>query len=171
MNLSKELLKVPGKKQRDKIVAYVGNDPERFALLVDIFIEGPYRVTQRASWPLSYCIEKHPGLLGPHWKKIIALLGKADVHDAVKRNTLRMFQFADVPGQHQGRVVNLCLKFLADMKEPVAIRVFAMTVLANITKEVPMLKNELIPLIEDHLPFATAGFLSRGRKLLKQLKQ
>jgi len=171
MNWSKEILKEHSKKQRDKIVSYVGNDPERFAHLVDTFLQGPYRVTQRSAWPLSYCVQQHPELLKPHWKKILAIVDKPGIHDAVKRNVLRMFQFVRIPRVYQGRTADLCFRYLADASEPVAIRVFAMTVLANIAREVPELRNELIPIIEDQLPYASAGFLSRSRKVLKQLKQ
>ncbi len=171
MNWSKEILKEHSKKQCDKIVTYVGNDPEKFTQLVDVFLQGPYRITQRAAWPLSNCVENHPELLRPHWKKILAFAGMPGIHDAVKRNVLRMFQFVQVPKVYQGRTADLCFRFLADTKEPVAIRVFAMTVLANIAREVPELKNELIPIIEDQLPYASAGFLSRSRKVLKQLNQ
>ena len=170
MNLVKEILKEHSKKQKDKIVSYIGHDPKRFAELVHVFLEGPYRVTQRAAWPISYCIEQYPDLLKPHFRKILAQLGEKIIHDSVKRNTLRMLQFVRVPKAHQGITTDLCLAFLADAKEPVAIRVFAMTVLANIAKEAPELKNELIPLIEDQLPYASAGFISRGGKVLKQLK-
>lgn len=171
MNLNVEILKEHSRKQRDKITAYVGNDPERFAELVAVFLNGPYRITQRAAWPLSLCIEKYPTLLRPHWKKILAFTDRPDVHDAVKRNVLRMFQFVKIPKVYQGRTADLCLRLLTDTHEPVAIRVFAMSVLANLAQEVPELKNELIPIIEDQLPFASAGFQSRGRKVLKQLKQ
>jgi hypothetical protein len=171
MNLTSQILKEHSKKQKDQIVDHVGNDPKRFAQLVDTFLKGPYRVTQRASWPLSYCIEKHPDLLQPHWKKILAFASRPDIHDAVKRNTLRMLQFVRIPKAHQGVAADLCFRLLADAKEPVAIRVFAMTVLANIAKEVPELKNEIIPLIEDQLPYASAAFLSRGKKMLKELKK
>ena len=70
----------------------------------------------------------------------------------------------------QGKVVDLCFTFLSDGTQPIAIRVFAMTVLTNIAKENPELKNEIIPLIEDQMPFGSAGFRSRGRKVLQELK-
>jgi hypothetical protein len=171
MNLSVEILKEHSKKQTEKIVIYVGDNPKRFAALVDIFLAGPYRVTQRAAWPLSYCVQHHPGLLRPYFKKILAQLNQPGIHDAAKRNILRMLQFVHIPKVHQGTTANSCLRFLSDKKEPVAVRVFAMTVLANIAKEVPELKNEIIPLVEDQLPYATAGFVSRGTKVLKQLKR
>jgi hypothetical protein len=171
MDLVKVILKEHSKKQKDLIVHYVDNQPARFAELITVFLNGPYRVTQRASWPVSYCIEKNPLLIRPHFKTLLKILTQPGIHDAVKRNIIRTLQFVKIPKAYQGKTVNVCLHFLQDGKEPVAIRVFAMTVLANIAKENPALKNEIIPIIEDMMPFGSAGFISRGNKVLKVLKQ
>jgi hypothetical protein len=170
MNLLKEITYKHSKVQMLKIVQYVGADPIKFNELVQVFLIGPYRVTQRAAWPLSNCVELHPSLVKPHLKKLINFLANADVHDAVKRNILRLLQFIYIPKSLQGKTADLCFQFLGNTKEPIAIRVFAMTVLANLAKENPELKNEIIPLIEDQMPFGSAGFRSRGKKVLKQLK-
>ncbi len=131
MNLVDQILAEYSKKQRDKIVKYIGNDEKRFAQLIDIFLKGPYRVTQRAAWPISYCVEKSPHLLAPHLKKILILLGNNTIDDPVKRNILRMLQFIIIPKAHQGITSNLCFGFLSQHKEPIAVRVFSMTVLAK----------------------------------------
>ncbi|MBS1557091.1 MAG: hypothetical protein JST69_00070 [Bacteroidetes bacterium] len=168
-DLSKELLKEYSKKQCIRIVQYVGNDADRLAELVNVFLGGPYRITQRAAWPLSYCVQKHPELIIPHLKTILKFTGQEGAPDAVKRNVMRFLQFMSIPKKYQGATLNLCLRFLSNKKEAVAVRVFAMTVLANLSKELPELKNELIPLIEDEMPYASAGFRSRGKRLLKEL--
>jgi len=59
---------------------------------------------------------------------------------------------------------------LENKKEPIAIRVFAMTVLANLADTYPEIKGELIAVIEDQMPYGSAGFISRGKKILKKLK-
>jgi hypothetical protein len=58
-----------------------------------------------------------------------------------------------------------------DPKEPIAVRVFSMSVLANITRHEPDLKKELRIIIEDQLPFASAGFRARAKKVLKELEK
>ncbi len=171
MNLLKEILHEHSRVLMLKIVTYVGSNPKRFGELVEIFLNGPYRVTQRAAWPLSNCVELHPELVNPHLNKLITFLGKADEHDSVKRNILRFLQFISIPKSLQGKSADLCFQFFRNSKEPVAIRVFAMTVLANLAKENPELKNEIIPMIEDQMPYGSAGFVSRGRKVLKELKR
>ncbi|MCK5279227.1 MAG: hypothetical protein KAQ62_19445, partial [Cyclobacteriaceae bacterium] len=56
-------------------------------------------------------------------------------------------------------------------KEPVAVKVFAMTVLFNIVQVYPELSEELEISIEEQMPFCSAGFKSRGRKVLKALSK
>jgi hypothetical protein len=149
----------------------VGSNKKRFADLISVYLAGPYRVTQRAAWPISYCVEHHPELIIPHLKKMLAFVEKPDVPGAVKRNTMRLLQFIEVPKKFHGRVVKICFDFLTDKKEAVAVQVFAMTVLANIAQQEPALADELIMLIEDRLPYASAGFRSRANKILKRLKK
>lgn len=169
MNLLEAVKKQRSLAQRNKIISYVAKDPKRFAELIDIFLEGPYRITQYASWPITVCAERYPDLLKPHLKKLVKNLRREGLHDAVKRNTVRSLQFIDVPKSLQGEVVDVCFKYLTG-DEALAIKVFSMTVLARIAKDQPELKNELIPIIEDQMPYGSPGLRSRGSKILKKLK-
>lgn len=170
MNLVDAIAKEHSKAQCDRIVKYVGNDPGRFRDLVDVFLAGPYRITQRAAWPLGYCVEHHPQLIRPHLKTLIQNLKRPGLHDSVKRNTVRLMQFITIPRSLQGQAASICFDLFRDQKEPIAVRVFSMSVLARIAENQPELKNELRIMIEDQLPFGSAAFLSRARKVLKQLK-
>jgi hypothetical protein len=90
MNLYQLLEEEHSKKQCDRIVKYIGRDKERFAGLAQLFLKGEYRITQRAAWPLSYCVRAHPELIGPYFKRLLDNLGKDAIHVAVIRNTLRL---------------------------------------------------------------------------------
>lgn len=169
MDLLKEIKKEHSRAMRNRVVGFVGQKKAHFAM-VRIFLGGPYRVTQRAAWPLSYCVQEHPELINPHLGKILSAAEHPEAIDAVKRNVVRLLQFIEVPGRYQGRVANLCFKFLQNRKEPIAVRVFAMTVLGNLTTALPELAKEVAILIEDELPYGSAGFVSRGRKVLKQIR-
>ena len=171
MNLLKLIRKEHSKATASKIVGYIGSDAVRFASLVKIFMQGPYRVTQRAAWPISYCVQNHSELIKGHLKKMIDFADQPGVDDALKRNMTRLLQFVAIPRNLQCKVFDFCFHCLANPKEPIAVRVFSMTVLSNLAKENPELKNEIIPLIEDQLPFASAGFRSRGTRVLKELKR
>lgn len=169
MNLQKEILKEHSKAQANKLADYVGNNASRFKFLIDIYLVGPYRVTQRAAWPLSICAERHPDLILPHLKKLLDFLSKPGIHDSVKRNTIRLLQFIEIPKRNYGQVVELCFGYLQSKKEPIAVKVFSMTVLSKIIKDEPDLRNELKMIIEDQMPYGSAGFVSRGQKVLKEI--
>lgn len=171
MDIEKSLAKEHSKSQTLQIVDYVGVNKERFKRLVNIYLSGPYRITQIAAWPLSYCVQRHPQLIDPHLKKILDFLDKPDTHVAVRRNTVRLLQFIAIPKRYHGKVMNLCFEFLTNKKETVAVKVFSMTVLGNLAKDSPEIKQELKIAIEDQLPFGTPGFVSRARKVLGMLEK
>lgn len=171
MDIRAEILRDHGRKQAIKVADYVGNSPVRFKSLLEVFMEGPYRVSQRASWPLNLCVERHTKLINPHFNSILKMVQRPGIHPAVKRNVFRMLQFVSVPKRHRGKVADAAFKFLTDASEPVAIRVFAMTVLANIAIVEPGLKDELRIIIEDGLPYGSAAYISRAKKILKQLSR
>lgn len=168
MDIKDELLKEHSKRQTLKIASYIGNDTNRFADLMSVFVTGPYRVTQRASWVLSHCAEAYPYLVTPYLEKLIDNLDH-EQHDAVKRNTVRLLQFIDIPEDLLGKAADHCFRLLADKTEPVAVRVFSMAVLGNICSKEPALKRELRLLIEEELPYGSAAFLSRAKNILKSL--
>jgi len=170
MKMIEVLKKGHSRSLRTKIVSHIGDDAVRFKELVNLYLDGPYRITQRAAWPLSYCVQKHPHLVKSHLKTLINFLDRPDTHVAVRRNTVRLLQFIDLPKSLQAKVADICFAFLSDRKEPVAVRVFSMTVLANIAREQPDLRNEIVIQIEDHLPYGSSAFKNRGARILKQLK-
>jgi hypothetical protein len=170
MDIKKELLRGHSMALTDKIVTYIGADQRRFNTLINIFLEGTYQVTQRAAWSVSHCVRNHPSLIGQHYGPVLKILAKPGIHDAVKRHVMRFLQYVEVPLKYQGLVIEHCFR-LMDPKEPVAVRVFAMTVLANLAKQHPDLKKELRLIIEDQRPFGTAAYLSRSKKILRQLEK
>jgi hypothetical protein len=170
MNLEQEILKEHSKQNIVRLAQWIGSDKKRFMLLMDVFLEGEYRVTQLSAWLVSHVADKHPELLAPYIDKMLKRMMESNVHVAVKRNVLRILQFVELPKRLYGKVAAHCFDFL-ESNEPIAVRVFSMTVLANIAKHEPDLKNELRLIIEKRMPWEGAGFKARGKKVLKQLNR
>lgn len=166
MNIRDALLEVHSKAQAVKIAEYVGDDSERFAELMKQLLGPVYRLSQRAAWPVSYCIERHPELVKPYFNVLIKQLERDDAHVAVKRNVARLLQFVEIPKRYQGRVFDACYNLLADPAEPVAVRVFSMTVAAKLAENEPELMDELRLVANKYPQAATAGFRSRARRVL-----
>ena len=170
MNLRESLIRDNSKAMAEKLSAWIDTSSEKFAELMDLFLNDEPMITQRASWVLSHCADQHPELIVPWIGPMVENLHN-DINDAVKRNTVRVLQFVEIPEDEMGELADVCFNFLASAREPIAVKVFSMTILFNLTRQIPELKNELLPLIEDQMPYGSAGFQSRGRKIIKALQK
>jgi len=167
MDLHQLLRSEHSKKQTDRIVRYIGDDKVRFAVLMELFFTGEYRITQRAAWPLSYCVRAHPTLIGPYFKPLLNNLARKDIHVAVIRNTVRLLQDVDLPKRYHGRVMSTCFDFIQSVETPIAVKAFSLTILANLSAQYPEIRPELKIIIEEQWEHATPAFRSRAKKILK----
>jgi hypothetical protein len=165
--------KLEGKHSKElirNIVSYVGSNPTRFSELLKGIGHGPQRKRMGLSWAMSYCVENHPNLLTKHFNELIKLTSEESISTPIKRNCIRALQFVTIPIRYQGLVVTLCFQLLNTRTETVAIRVYAMTVLANLVGQNPELRREVVQSIEDGLMYAQPAYLSRAKKVLKELR-
>lgn len=172
MNLRERLESEHSKTLTLAIVKYIGDDKKRFRELMDLFLKGEYRLAQRAAWPMSHIAIEHPELIKPYYAKLIAKLGAPNEHPAIARNILRIFQETQVPKKYWGTLIDLCFKFIMDLSRPIAVRAFAITVAAGISKNFPELKNELTLVLKEHesLPHLPA-IKHRIKLALKELQR
>lgn len=167
MDLQKLIAAEHSKRQCDRIVKYIGDDTERFGELVKLFFNGGYRITQRAAWPLSYCVRLHPTLIRPYFKPLLDNLERKGLPVAVVRNTLRLLQDVAIPAKYHGRVMSLCFDFIQFPEAPIAVKAFSLTVLERLSTVYPDIRTELRLIIEEQWEQATPAFRSRARKILK----
>ena len=166
MDLRYEILKEHSKLQATFITNWIGDNKHRFDKLINLFLNDEYRVVQRSAWIISMVADKYPDLLTPYLAAMIKRMEVDGLPTAVKRNVVRVLQHVKIPKKLHGPVMDSCFKFLTDPKETIAVRVFAMTVLANLAKIYPEIKTELKTTIEEVLrQKASAGFRARAKKL------
>jgi hypothetical protein len=170
-NLGKFLAAEHSKPQCDRIVRWVGANPKRFGLLMDLFFNGEYRITQRAAWPMSYCAQKHPELVGPYFPALLAELTKKGKHDAVKRNIVRLFQAVEIPKKYHGKTMSICFGFIESNEIAVAIKAFSLSILGNLSANYPDILPELKVIIDQRWPYETAAFRSRAKKILEMARK
>ncbi len=170
MNLMEWLQERPSKAQALRFSRWVGGEPERFAALLQLWMNSPDKtLRQRAAWIFSHVAEAHPEWLPPWQDALIEHLQRADLHDAEKRNILKVLASFAGSSEKLGLLVEYCFERLQDPREPVAIRVHAMQVLFELGRLAPELHEELREVLLMHLEGGSAGFRSRARKLLKQM--
>ncbi len=166
MNLRETILAEHSKANCNRIVKWVGESQSRFDKLFELFLLGEYRVAQRAAWPLSNAVTDHPQLIKKHIGKLLGNIRKPGVHNAVKRNSVRMLQEISIPGKYHGDVMNLCFDFIISPFEKPAIKASSLTVLQNLSRQYPDIKQELKTIIEDRWDLESAAFRSRAKKIL-----
>lgn len=140
---------------------------QRFNELFSLFLNDEYRVTQRTAWPVSYCVQAHSEFIQDNFAKLLKNLKKPNLHDSIKRNSIRLLQHVAIPKKYQGQVMNVCFEYLESPTEAVAIKAFSLTVLGSLAIQYPEIIPEVKLLIEDQLPHQTAAFKSRAKLFLK----
>jgi hypothetical protein len=168
VKLRETILKEHSKANCMRIVKWVGKDQQRFDELFHLFMKDQYRVVQRSAWPVSYCVENHPELIKKHFTRLINNLDKPCCHEAVKRNSVRLLQYVNIPAKLHGRVMDICFRYISSPTEAIAVKAFALTVLQNLSKLYPEIINEIKLVIEERWNYETPAFKSRAKKFLKQ---
>ena len=171
MNYKEQLLKEHSRKNTDSIAKAIGSDANEFRKIMDIiyYSEKP-PLPQRASWVLAVVNKKHPELLIPHISLFINSIKLFDI-DGIKRNLMLVLASHLIPKKYQAKLLNICFEFILSPTETVVVKVHAMQIIANLSKEHPDIKGELKSVIEDQLPKSTAAFRARAKRILKEMKQ
>lgn len=168
MDLRAVILKEHSKANCKYILHWIGNNQHRFDKLFHLFMNDEYRVVQRAAWPLSYAVQAHPELVKKHFGSLLKNVKKPGLHNAVKRNTLRLIQYVDIPEKYQGEVMNLCFDTITSANGKAADKAFSLAILSNLAIQYPEIKQEIKTIIEDRYDIESAAFKARARKILSK---
>ena len=144
----------------------IGNDEQKFDRLMRVVLSGKEPVVQRAAWTMDVCVEKNHELLSPFVEILIDALPRF-CNNSVKRQVVKALTTRKIPEKFEGQMVDLCFSWMQSPDVPVAIKVHCMQIIDNTSKQYPDLARELRSVIKEQLPRNTAGFASRGRKILK----
>jgi hypothetical protein len=169
MNLAQTIPERYSQVEFKPIIDWIGGSEEHFAELMEIFFDGNTRKNQYAAGLMIHCMDRWSYLLTPYVKRLILNLQKPNLHDAIKRNTVRVLQDVEIPEHLHGTMADIAFAYLQNPSEAIAIKVFSMTIIYNLTKKYPELKEELHFILEEQMPFQSAGFRSRAGKILRDL--
>lgn len=169
MNFKEVLLENHSVALMKAIKKYVGDDKKKFGELMKLVLSEDKTIAPRASWAALHAGDKNQDLLNPWIGKMIKHLSRP-IHSSVKRNILRLFQDVVIPEKYRGELIEISYKLIFKQSEPIAVRVFAMTAIANQVVFHPELKNELEIVVKEMMvPGAPPAFHARGKKILKSL--
>lgn len=152
-------------KQAANAASLIRKNPLLIQELLKYLASDNKEQNQKAAFCFHKITDLDKSLLVPYQKQILPLL-KAPVHVAVKRCILRLYSIIEINDELAGQLVNECFCMLTNNTQPPAIKVFAMTTIAAIAQKYPDLMQELRPILEEQMPYASAGFKNRAMKIL-----
>jgi hypothetical protein len=148
----------------------VYDEPSLFGVFIDLALLDEKYYAERASRVISVCSQNFPELFKPHCSRVIAALKNLKSEGAM-RNFLKTL--AEVPvrltKKDKSILLNQCFDFLVSNDYPVAVQVFSMQILYNLSCEIPEIGEELYRILEEKMPDASAGYRSRARRIILQM--
>lgn len=149
------------------LVTLVEKKPELLPVVFEILKSENQHDVMVASWLLSHLWDSSPGLLIPWQIQIVQQL-LATKSDSVRRNLLKILDGLPILPDQMGILFDACLGWMISENYAIAVRCNAMQILYSVCCVEPALIQEVRQHIEVLLEYGTAGFQSRGKKVLKQ---
>lgn len=170
MNLRDELAAEHSKAKTIDLVHQIGSSRKRFEELLQIVCGDERLLAQRGAWIISHCAEAEPLVVQHFLQPLLENLQRPELHDAIKRNTMKAASLLEVPDDIAGLAADLAFGFLLSPDEAVATKVYSMSVLAALCKKEPGLVDEVRFAVESQLPLNDKpAYRSRARQVLRAL--
>jgi hypothetical protein len=170
MDVSVLLEELPSRFEKELYVNELAGSETKFRELLNHCLSDIDPVSWRAAWIVDGAAEKNPEIATAHISTIVNRLPDLKSSGTI-RSLLRLLCRYEIDEGDQGILIDLCFSYMVSELYPVAVKVHAMQIIYNHTLIYPELKDELITVIEDQVSNNSVGFLSRGRRIIKQLEK
>jgi hypothetical protein len=156
----------------DLLVGDIKNNKFKFAEMMELALRDEYPISMRAARIIALVTEKYPELIADHLDAIIHSLGSLRV-EGVKRSFLKIFagQRVGLNEDHLGILTELTFNWLANPREAIAIRYYAMDILLKVSKLFPEIKAELTVLLNSLMEDESSALIVKSRKVMKILEK
>jgi hypothetical protein len=141
----------------------------QFNRKLKLLLQGAYRYTQNLSGELAHVVKANPSIIKHHITSFARLIGKADEPVAIRRNLLRLLDAAGNISANE-KLVDTCFRILENRHEPVALRAYAMSILARQVRQQQELRSQLL-LIIDSEEQPKPAFTARAKQVKKLLRK
>jgi hypothetical protein len=169
MDLESLLSDLPSGTGKELMIREVDGSDEKFRELLEFTLKKKDPLSWRAAWILDSADERYPGLASAYISRLVNSLPSVESTGTL-RCLLRLLCRYDIEEEDQGLLIDLCFSYMVSELYPVAVKVHAMEIIYQHCLIYPELKEELITIIRDQIANNSVGFLSRGRRIIKQLE-
>lgn len=149
------------------IAAECLDDPQIIETLITLMGGKDRRIAALTAWAMSHAVSLDKTILKfSHHKNLLAIAAGTD-DNAVKRNTMRAWQWVELPQELVFDIAGIAFKLLSAPAEDIAVKVFSMTVLEGCLRFMPEMKEEILFVIEKDLPHGTPAYQVRAARFMK----
>ena len=171
MNLKERLQGRNLKWNWDAIASDIIQHTKMIDELINFSFKGEKIEKQNAAAVIGKICDQDKKILDPYLEILFNHLETNPI-DAVKRSTIRIFQFTNIPESIESELFDLSLAYVTSIDEPIAIKAFGITVARRICEKYPELSNELIPIVEIiKKEKISSGMTNRAKHELKKLRK
>jgi hypothetical protein len=142
MDLRNQLLNDASKRNIHYICSAIHKKPEITESVIECIREDTHPLSSRGAWVFSTLSEKNHFFNDTLLEEMIELLFSSSL-ESVKRNLLKTLTRSDIPDKHQGKVLDFCFSKVEDSSSAIAIRIYSLQILFNLSKLYPDLTNEI----------------------------
>jgi 8-oxo-dGTP diphosphatase len=158
-------------QEAEWVAASALENPAIFTKLFEYSCSGDSKLAFRASWTLTKVGDKYPEIFDPYLHQLVEMLPGVD-NEGVERCFLRIISLSameKIDEKHQGLLADYCFGALASGESAIAIKVYSMEILYNLSVIYPQLGNELAVSIRLLMEDGSAAIVSRGNGILKRI--
>ncbi len=124
----------------------------------------------RFSWVLGDILEQDPSRILPAIPYFFSRRNDFSF-PGFDRSLAKMMWKAGIPDEIEGEVVDQLFDWLQDSKIKVAVKVYAISALFDLTLKYPELQEELKLVIEEQMEHCSVAFKTRANRILKKMKK
>ena len=147
----------------------VADSPARFAALFDAMFADDPVLCARAADACEKAAKKHPALLAPLKKRLLAALPHAHQQE-VRWHLAQMLAYVNTADAEKKRTAAVLKKWLAGDDSRI-VRVMSLQALADFAKEAPAMRPEVAALVRAALRSGIPSLAARARKLEKEMER
>lgn len=164
----KTILQQPRSVKNIKAAAAIAaKDENAFSELIQLMMDKKDEdLAFLAAWTISHVVEKNKTIAVPYMPQFIKRILNTN-SDGIRRCIVKVLETIEIPSKYHWEVADICFNFLKSSASPIAVKAFSITVLKNLMKHLPELKNEVVFELEKQLPHAPAGIKVRAIGFLK----
>jgi 8-oxo-dGTP diphosphatase len=158
-------------QEAEWVAASVPGNPAVFKKLLEYSCGTDPKLAFRASWTLSKVCDRYPEMFYPYLPVIASAL-PGNSNESVARSFMRIISMAGVDKldeKHQGLLADYCFNALGSGEAAIAIKVYSMEILYNLSLIYPELANELATSIRILMEDGSGAIVSRGNMILKKI--